>query len=237
MGPRAATPRSSINCMTPGRHEAAWDAGSEILRLIHRKDKRTMAAPRLKEKYKTEIVPKLDTGARALGNVNQVPRLEKIVVNMGVGAAAPTPSCSTPPWPTCASSRPAALRHARQEVHRRLPSARRPGHRLQGHPARRPHVGVPRPPAGHRASSRVRDFRGLSPKSFDGRGNLHHGPHRAADLPGDRLRQDRPHARYGHHVRHDADNNEDAFALLDALGFPFKDKNAHDGTSPAHKRW
>ena len=46
-----------------------------------------MTAPRLKEKYKTVVVPQLE---KELGiqNINEVPRLEKIVVNMGVGAAA-----------------------------------------------------------------------------------------------------------------------------------------------------
>ena len=44
-------------------------------------------APRLKEKYVNEIAPALKDEL-GLGNVNQVPRLEKIVVNMGVGAAA-----------------------------------------------------------------------------------------------------------------------------------------------------
>ena len=43
-------------------------------------------APRLKEKYKSEVVPALKEQL-ALGNVNEVPRLQKIVVNMGVGAA------------------------------------------------------------------------------------------------------------------------------------------------------
>ncbi|HSK48341.1 MAG TPA: 50S ribosomal protein L5, partial [Coriobacteriia bacterium] len=43
-------------------------------------------APRLKEKYLKEVVPALHEQLE-YGNVNQVPRLEKIVVNMGVGAA------------------------------------------------------------------------------------------------------------------------------------------------------
>ena len=46
-----------------------------------------MATPRLKEKYQKEIVPKLEQDL-GVTNINQVPRLEKIVVNMGVGAAA-----------------------------------------------------------------------------------------------------------------------------------------------------
>ncbi len=43
-----------------------------------------MATPRLKEKYVNEVRDQLFKGARSL-NVNQIPRLEKIVINMGVG--------------------------------------------------------------------------------------------------------------------------------------------------------
>ena len=43
--------------------------------------------PRLKEKYKTEIVPQLEKDL-GITNINQVPKVTKIVVNMGVGAAA-----------------------------------------------------------------------------------------------------------------------------------------------------
>ena len=46
-----------------------------------------MATPRLKEKYKSEIVAKLEKDLN-IANINQVPKVTKIVVNMGVGAAA-----------------------------------------------------------------------------------------------------------------------------------------------------
>ena len=46
-----------------------------------------MTTPRLKEKYKNELVKKLEAELN-IDNINKVPRLEKIVVNMGVGAAA-----------------------------------------------------------------------------------------------------------------------------------------------------
>lgn len=46
-----------------------------------------MATPRLKEKYVNEVVDKLFKELEC-ANINQVPRLEKIVVNMGVGKAA-----------------------------------------------------------------------------------------------------------------------------------------------------
>ena len=75
--------------------------GNPALRTLRRT---TNVAPRLKEKYRTEVVPKLKDEL-GLGNVNEVPRLEKIVVNMGVGRRdAGHASCWTPPSPTCASS-------------------------------------------------------------------------------------------------------------------------------------
>lgn len=46
-----------------------------------------MTTPRLKEKYKSEVVAKLEKEL-GISNINNVPRLQKIVVNMGVGAAA-----------------------------------------------------------------------------------------------------------------------------------------------------
>ena len=67
--------------------------------------------------------------------------------------------------------------------------------------ARRARVRVPRPPD-HRSRSRaIRDFRGLKPASFDGRGNYAHGHARADHLPRDRLRRHRPGPRPGrdHH--------------------------------------
>ena len=53
------------------------------------------------------------------------------------------------------------------------------------------------------ALPRVRDFKGVSPKSFDGRGNYTIGVREADHLPGDRLRQDRQDQGHEHHHRHD----------------------------------
>ena len=50
----------------------------------------TTTRPRLKDRYLTEIVPALKSELE-LGNVMQVPRLEKIVLNCGVGRAVPDP--------------------------------------------------------------------------------------------------------------------------------------------------
>ena len=52
------------------------------------------------------------------------------------------------------------------------------------------------------AIPRLRDFRGLNPKSFDGRGNYSLGDPRAGHLPGDRLRHRRPGPRARHRDHH-----------------------------------
>ena len=80
-----------------------------------------MATPRLKEKYVNEVRDQLFKEL-GLTNVNQIPRLEKIVINMGVGRAAGDKKLL---------DGAIADRHCRtegrddprQEVHRRLPSA------------------------------------------------------------------------------------------------------------------
>jgi large subunit ribosomal protein L5 len=56
-------------------------------------------APRLKEKYRAEVVPAL-MERFAYGNVNEVPRLEKIVVNMGVGRSVADAKQLDAAWPT-----------------------------------------------------------------------------------------------------------------------------------------
>jgi hypothetical protein len=88
--------------------------------------------PRLKSKYNEQVRRDLQAQL-GIDNVMQIPKIEKIVINMGVGRAAQQ-----------ASLLEAAVADLDQ-VDRWLQAARRTGHRLQGDAARRPHVGVPRP--------------------------------------------------------------------------------------------
>ena len=74
------------------------------------------------------------------------------------------------------------------------------------------------------ALPRIRDFRGVNPKSFDGNGNYTPGPDRAAGLPRDRPGQGELHPGHGHHVRDHAPRNDDeARELLRAFGMPFRE--------------
>jgi large subunit ribosomal protein L5 len=98
------------------------------------------------------------------------PALEKIVINMGVGEATQDKKRSRRLPPRCRRFPAEAGDHQGEEVDRSVQAARRHADRLQGHPAPRAHVRVPRPSGHDRAPARPR-LQGPQPKSFDGRGN------------------------------------------------------------------
>ena len=129
-----------------------------------------MTAPRLKEKYKNEIVAKLESELE-IANINDVPRLEKIVVNMGVGAAASDHKLLD-----------AAMNDMRI-ITGQQPCVTRAKKSIAGFHVREGQaIGCKVTLRGDRmwefldrllstALPRVRDFRGISRTSFDGRGN------------------------------------------------------------------
>ena len=180
-------------------------------------------APRLKEKYQTEIVPKLEADL-GIKNINQVPRVEKIVVNMGVGAAAADSKlldAAVADMRIITGQQPCITR-ARKSI---------AGFHLREGQA----IGCKVTLRGDRmwefmdrllatALPRVRDFRGISPKSFDGRGNYTFGITEQLIFP--EIDYDKIDRTRGMDITvvTTAGNNDDAHALLTALGFPFKDK-------------
>ena len=182
-----------------------------------------MTAPRLKEKYKTVVVPQLE---KELGiqNINEVPRLEKIVVNMGVGAAASDHKLldaamndlriitGQQPCITRAKKSIAGF-HIRQGMGIGCKVTLR-GDRMWEFLDRLLSTALPR----------VRDFRGISPKSFDGRGNYSLGITEQLIFP--EIEYDKVDRTRGMDITFvtTAPDDDSAFALLDALGFPFKDK-------------
>ena len=129
-----------------------------------------MTVPRLKEKYNTEIVPSLVTEL-SLENVNMVPRIEKIVINMGVGAAAADSKqldSAINDLRIIAGQQPAITR-ARKSI--------AGFHIREGQPIgckvtlRGDHMWEFLDRLLATALPRVRDFRGIPQTSFDGRGN------------------------------------------------------------------
>lgn len=180
-----------------------------------------MTAPRLKEKYKNEIVSKLKSELE-IANINDVPRLEKIVVNMGVGAAASDHKLldaamndmriitGQQPCITRAKKSIAGF-HIREGQAIGCKVTLR-GDRMWEFFDRLTSVAIPR----------IRDFRGISAKSFDGRGNFSMGVTEQLIFP--EIDFDSVDHQRGMDITFvtTANTDEEAKALLDAFGFPFK---------------
>ncbi len=131
-------------------------------------------APRLLDRYKSEIVDKLRDEFK-YGNVHEVPRVEKVVVNMGLGEAASNPKLMEKATRELGliTGQNACIRRAKNSVS---------NFKLREGQA----IGAMVTLRGDRkwefldnllsvALPRVRDFKGVSPKSFDGRGNYTFG--------------------------------------------------------------
>lgn len=182
-----------------------------------------MTTPRLKEKYKSEIVAKLEKDL-GISNINNVPRLQKIVVNMGVGAAASDHKLLD-----------AAMNDMRI-ITGQQPCVTRAKKSIAGFHVREGQaIGCKVTLRGDRmwefldrllstALPRVRDFRGISRTSFDGRGNYTLGITEQLIFP--EIEYDKVDRTRGMDITFvtTAENNENALALLEALGFPFKSK-------------
>ncbi|MCL2530298.1 MAG: 50S ribosomal protein L5 [Coriobacteriia bacterium] len=176
---------------------------------------------RLKEKYKTEIVPALKDQLN-LVNVNQVPTIEKIVVNMGVGAAVQDNKqidAAVQDLRIITGQQPKICRAKRSIANFKL-RAGMPigakvtlrGERMWEFLDRLLSTAIPR----------VRDFRGIPADSFDGRGNYTMGL--TEQLVFTEIDYDKIDRTRGMDITivTSAETDEQARALFDALKFPFK---------------
>jgi large subunit ribosomal protein L5 len=185
----------------------------------------TKVRPRLKVKYDTEVKAALKESL-GLSNVMQVPTLEKIVINVGVGRATQQQSLienTVRDIEIIAGQKPVVTR-ARKAI---------AGFKLRaGNP-----IGVRVTLRGDRmweffdrlvavAIPRIRDFRGLNPKSFDGHGNYTFGVTEQLIFP--EIDYDKVDATRGMDITivTTARSNEHGRALLNAFGFPFKREGA-----------
>ena len=147
-----------------------------------------------KTSTETDIVPQLMTEF-GYNNVMQVPKLEKIVVNIGLGEAvqnAKAIDAAVGDLTQITGQKPVVTR-AKKSIAAFKLRAGMPigamvtlrGERMYEFLDRLVAIALPR----------IRDFRGVSPNSFDGRGNYTLGLREQIHVPGDRLRQDRQDAR------------------------------------------
>lgn len=182
----------------------------------------TTNAPRLKTRYREEIAGKLKDEF-SFENVMQIPGLTKIVVNMGVGDAARDSKLiegAIKDLTTITGQKPAVTKARKSIAQFKL----REGQPIGAHVTLR----------GDRmwefldrllslALPRIRDFRGLSPKQFDGRGNYTFGL--TEQVMFHEIDQDKIDRTRGMDITvvTTATNDDEGRALLRHLGFPFKE--------------
>lgn len=182
----------------------------------------TTEIPRLKARYREEIVPALRSEFD-IANIMQVPGLTKIVVNMGVGEAARDSKLiegAIRDLTAITGQKPAVTKARKSIAQFKL----REGMPIGAHVTLR----------GDRmwefldrllslALPRIRDFRGLSPKQFDGRGNYTFGL--TEQVMFHEINQDNIDRSRGMDITvvTTATNDDEGRALLKQLGFPFKE--------------
>ena len=185
---------------------------------------KTRELPRLKERYLSTLRSQLQQEL-GLSNVMEVPRLDKIVLNMGVGKATQQPSLvegAVRDLEVITGQKPAVTR-ARQSI---------AGFKLREGMA----IGAKVTLRGDRAWEfldrlialaipRVRDFRGLPPTSFDGRGNYTFGVTEQLIFP--EVDYDRVDVTRGMDITicTTARNDAEGRAFLVAFGFPFRQES------------
>ena len=179
--------------------------------------------PRLKARYRAEIVPAL-TEQFTYGNAMLVPRVLKVVVNMGVGEAAKDSKLIDGALRdlTAITGQKPQLRRATKSIAQfKLREGMPIGAKVT---LRNDRMWEFLDRLVTTALPRIRDFRGLSPKQFDGNGNYTFGLIEQSmfhEIDVDRIDRTRG---MDITVVTTAANDDEGRALLRALGFPFKEQ-------------
>ena len=175
----------------------------------------------LKERYQKEIVPVLFKELK-LGNVMEVPRINKVVVNIGVGEAldnAKALEAAVGDLVKITGQKPIITKARKSIANFKLREGRQigvkvtlRGERMWSFLDRLMNIGLPR----------VRDFRGISPNAFDGRGNYTLGLREQLVFP--EIEYDKIDKLRGLEISivTSAKTDEHARKLLELLGMPFR---------------
>ena len=177
---------------------------------------------RLYDKYVKEVVPALKE-KRKYGNVHQIPRMEKIVVNMGVSASLEKSAIDDAAKDLALiTGRKAAVSRSRHSIANfKLREGQPIGCRVT---LRRDAMYEFFDRLVATALPRIRDFRGLSPRSFDGRGNYSLGITDQTIFPEIDLDKIKRTQGMDITIVTSAPTNEEAFDLLKLMGMPFAEK-------------
>jgi large subunit ribosomal protein L5 len=180
-----------------------------------------MADLRLKEKYKTQVAPQLKTKF-GYKNVHQIPKLEKVVINMSVGDAISNSKAldvAIQELTTISGQKPVITKAKKSIAAFKLREGMNIGGKvtLRGE---RMYVFLDK--LFNIVLPRIRDFRGLSRKSFDGRGNYNMGLKEQLVFP--EINFDKVDKARGMDIVivTTAKNDEEATAFLESMGLPLQ---------------
>lgn len=178
-------------------------------------------AVKLKEDYNKDIVPKLKEQF-GYSNIHQVPKVDKIIINRGLGEASQNAKAlesSINELATITGQKPVVTRAKKAiagfKIRQGMPvgvMVTLRGERMYAFLERLIHLALPR----------IRDFRGISPKSFDGRGNYSLGVREQLIFPEidyDTIDQIRG---MDISIVTTANTDEEGRALLQEMGMPFR---------------
>ena len=178
--------------------------------------------PRLKEKYNSELSGEIQKELN-LSNINQIPTLEKIIINIGDGKAATDGRAleSMVDELTAISGQKPVVKRAKKsiagfKIREGMPigtSVTIRGDRMWEFYDRFVQVVVPR----------IRDFRGFSTKSFDGKGNYSLGLNEQLVFPEVEYDKVRDNRGMNITICTTANDNNEGYVLLNSLGFPFRE--------------
>jgi large subunit ribosomal protein L5 len=182
-----------------------------------------MYKPRLKEKFEEEIIPEM-MKEFLYKNRMQVPKLKKIIVNIGVGSAVQNPNdievainslkAITGQMPIITKAKKSIAGFKLRVGMKIGCKVTLRGNRMYEFLDRLLSIALPR----------TRDFRGISPKSMDGKGNLTIGIDEQLIFP--EVDPDKVSKTMGMDVTivTTTNNNDEGFSLLKSFGVPFKEK-------------
>jgi len=177
--------------------------------------------PRLQRHYREKVVPALKEQF-SFDNIHRVPRVEKVKINVGVGQAATNQKLLDSVLEELASitgQKPVITRARKSISNFNLREGMPVGavvtlrrERMYEFLDRLVSVAIPR----------IRDFRGLKPRSFDGRGNYTIGVKEQIIFP--EIEYDKVNEIHGMDIAvvTSTDKDDEAYALLRQLGFPFR---------------
>jgi len=174
---------------------------------------------RLYEKYKNEVLPALKE-KRKYTNVHQIPRLQKIVVNMGISASLEKSAIddAAKDLALITGRKPAVSKSRHSIANFKLREGQPIGCRVT---LRRDAMYEFFDRLVAAALPRIRDFRGLSTRSFDGRGNYSLGVNDQTIFPEIELDKIKRQQGMDIVIVTSARTNDEAFDLLKLMGMPF----------------